>query len=113
MEPTDQIKTQLGNTAIIAWLGVGAVVFLADAGIGGLFSWRALLFLGVGMLVAAVVVGLASYKFFLWQADKSALAAGAEGAREAVLRSFRQSRVVAVVLCVLLESWAYSSFFLQ
>lgn len=113
MESTDQIKTQLGNTTIITWLGVGAVVFLADAGMGGLFSWRALLFLGVGMLVAAVVVGLASYKFFLWQADKSALAAGAGGAREAVLRSFRQSRVVAVVLCVLLESWAYSSFFLQ
>lgn len=113
MEPTDQIKTQLGNSIIITWLGVGALIFLADAGLGGLFSWRALLFLGVGMLVAAVVVGLAAYKFFLWLADRSALAAGAEGAREAVLRSFRHSRYAAVVLCLLLESWAYSSFFLQ
>lgn len=113
MEPTDQIKTQLGNTVIVTWLVAGAVIFLADAGMGGFFSWRALFFLGVGMLVAAVVVGLASYKFFLWQADKSALAAGADGAREAVLRSFQHSRIVAVVLSLLLESWAYSSFFLQ
>lgn len=113
MESTDQIKTQFANTIIITWLVAGTLFFLADTGLGGLFSWRALLFLVVGMLIAAVVVGLAAYKFFLWLADKSALAAGAEGARVAVLRSFRHSRVAAVILCLLLESWAYSNFFLQ
>ncbi len=112
LEPTDQIKTQLGSTATFTWLGVGAVIFLADGGLGSLLSLRALLFLGVGMFAAAVVVGLASYKLFLNLADKAARSAGVEGAREAILRSFRQSRVAAVVLCVLLESWAYSSFFL-
>jgi hypothetical protein len=113
VEPTDQIKTQLGSTATFTWLGVGAVIFLADGGLGHLLSLRALLFLGVGMFGATIVVGLASYKLFLKLADKAALAAGAEGAREAILRSARQSRTAAVVLCVLLESWAYSSFFLQ
>ncbi|MEW5787672.1 MAG: hypothetical protein AB1899_07445 [Pseudomonadota bacterium] len=113
MEPTDQIKTQLGSTATFTWLGVGAVIFVIDGGLRSLLSLRAVLFLGIGMFAAAIVIGLASYKLFLNLADKAALSAGVEGARDAILRSFRQSRAAAVVLCVLLETWAYSSFFLQ
>lgn len=111
IQPVDEIKARLGRTATFTWLGGGALLLLADGGLGMLISLRALLFLGVGMFVAAFLVGLVSYKIFLKLADKAALAAGAGEAREAVLRSFRQSRIAAIVLGLVFVLWVYTSFF--
>ena len=63
------------------------------------------------MFVAAFLVGLASYKLFLKLADRAALATGADGAREAILRSFRQSQIASVALGLVFVLWVYASFF--
>ena len=110
-QPVDEIKTQLGRTATFTWLGGGVLLFVADGGFGNLISLRALLFLGVGMLVAAFLVGLASYKLFLKLADSAALSAGAGGAREAILRSYRQSQIANVALGLVSVLCVYASLF--
>ena len=110
-QPLDEIKAKLGHTATFTWLGGGALLFLVDGGLQNLISFQALLFLGVGMFVAAFLVGLISYKLFLKLADKASLAAGADQAREAVLRSFRQSQIAGFVLGLLFVLWVYASFF--
>lgn len=58
---TDTAKAQLGKNATVIWLVGGAVLFLLDGGVAHLFSLRALAFLGIGMFVAAIVVGSISY----------------------------------------------------
>ncbi len=110
-QPVDDIKAQLGRIATFTWLGGGIVLLLADGGLRNLLSLHALLFLGIGMFVSAFLVGLVSYKLFLKLADKAALAAGAGEAREAVLRSFRQSRIAAVILGLVFVLWLYASAF--
>lgn len=111
IQPIDEVKAQLGRAATFTWLGSGAVLFIADGGVGSLLSVRAVLFLGIGMFVSAALVGLASYKLFLKLADKAALAANPEEAREAVLGSFRRSRIACVVLGLVFVFWIYASFF--
>lgn len=110
-QPIDAIKAQLGRTATFTWLGGGALLLLADGGFDSLISLRALLFLGVGMFVAAFLVGLASYKLFLKLADSAALTAGSDGYHEAILRSFRQSQIAGVALGLIFVLWVYASFF--
>lgn len=110
-QPTDQIKGQLGTVATVVWLGVGALAFVLDRGFGGLFSLQALLFLGVGMFLAAIVSGLVAYKLFLRLADRAAMAAGAEGARQAVLRAVIQAYAISGALTVILVVGIYLSFF--
>ena len=111
MQPTDEVKAKLGTTATFSWLGAGSLLFLIDRGFGGLLSWRAALFLGAGMFVAAIAVGLVAYKFFLYRADKAAMAAGAGGAREAVLRTIVHSQIVSGTLSTLFAALSYASFF--
>jgi hypothetical protein len=110
-QSVDQITAQLGRLATFTWLGGGALLLLVDGGLGMMISLRALLFLGVGMFVSSFLVGLLSYKIFVKLADKAALAAGAGDAREAILRSFRQSRIAAIVLGLVFVLWVYAGFF--
>jgi hypothetical protein len=110
-EPTDDVKAKLGATATFTWLAGGALLFLVDRGLGGLLSLRALLFLGVGMFVAAIVVGIAAYKFFLHRADKAAMAAGAAGARDAVVKTITHSQILSGVLSAALVVLAYAGLF--
>jgi hypothetical protein len=110
-QPIDEVKAKLGTAATFVWLGGGALLFLIDGGIGNLFTLKALLFLGVGMFVAAFLVGLLSYKVFLRLADRAALAAGAEGARVAVLRTVKQCQLISAAASLFLVIWCYISFF--
>ena len=61
MSSTDNAKAQLGKNATVIWLVGGIALFFFNKGISGLLSLRALAFLGIGMFVAAVVVGSISY----------------------------------------------------
>lgn len=61
MNSQDNAKAQLGKNATAIWLVGGAALFLLDGGFTHLFSLRALAFLGIGMFVAAIVVGSISY----------------------------------------------------
>ncbi len=110
-QPIDEVKAQLGRAATFAWLGGGTVLLVVDGGVGSLLSLRAALFLGIGMFVSAALVGLASYKLFLKLADTAALAASPGEAREAVLSSFRRSRIACIVLSLVFVFWVYVSFF--
>lgn len=57
----DDARTKLAANAAGVWLVGGIIALLVDAGAARLFSLRAAAFLGVGALVAAVLVGGASY----------------------------------------------------
>jgi hypothetical protein len=110
-QPTDQIKGQLGTVATVVWLIGGVLAFVLDRGFGSLISLRALLFLGVGMFVAAIVAGLATYKMFLHLADRAAMAPGATDPRQAVMRALLLSYGICAVLSALLVIGAYITMF--
>lgn len=110
-QPTDEVKAKLGHTATFAWLGTGVLLFLIDGGVKKLLSLQALLFLGVGMFVAAVLVGFVSYKIFLNLAYKNGISAGPENARQAVIKNYHLSQGIACVLGPLFTLWCYASFF--
>jgi hypothetical protein len=58
---SDQQKNANGSLATFAWLATGIYLFATRPLSPGLLSWKAFLFLVVGMFAAAVVVGAVLY----------------------------------------------------
>lgn len=112
-EPTDKIKARLGRIATFAWLIGGVVLLVYDGGVRGLLTMKALAFLGIGMFVAAIVIGLLTYKLFVHFADKAAFKAGQSGGhpRDPILHVYRQTRIVAGLAGLIFVFWVYASFF--
>jgi hypothetical protein len=110
-EPTDEIKAQLGSTSMFSWLIGGALLFLYDGGVGMLFSWQAAVFLGAGIIVAPLLVGVLTYKLFLRLSDRWTGTTTLDEARAAIVRAFRQSRFTAILLAIILVFWCYAIFF--
>jgi len=57
----DDMKARHGSIATVTWLIGGTALFLFDGGLNSLFSLKAAAFLFVGMFVAAVAVGNATW----------------------------------------------------
>ena len=58
--PYDQQKQAAGSLATITFIISAIYLFWSDTGFGSLFSLKALLFLGVGMFAAAIIIGIPS-----------------------------------------------------
>jgi len=114
MDWREDPRTRLAANAAGIWLVGGVVAMLVDAGAQQLFTLRAAAFLAVGALVAAVLVGGASY--FIGNAMSSRLMARfpdpAAPEAQAALRGWRSMfGVMNWAMAILLLLCAYAAVF--
>lgn len=115
-DPYDEQKALHGKFATIIWVLGSIILFVLDGGISGLLTWKAAAFIVIGMFIAAIVVGNASY----WlQRTIAKLVLARLGPDEAftpetankISRLGKHLLVFDFVLASAFVLWCYASFF--
>jgi hypothetical protein len=60
-----EVKEECGTLATYIWLGFGAVLHILYFGFYSLFSIKSIIFFGVGIFAAAIIIGGINYQLHL------------------------------------------------